>query len=121
MEPNQIVLYVKDIAASRAFYASVLEAPGIEPSPTFIVFPLSGGWTLALLSLESLAAVSGPVGGYELVFTLPDQQAVDAAAIAWKERGATIVEKPAELSFGYAFLAHDPDGNRLRVGYFPQG
>jgi predicted enzyme related to lactoylglutathione lyase len=121
MQPNQILLYVKDIAASRAFYAGVLDAPGIELTGTFSFFPLSGSWSLALLSQDSPTAASEASGGFELVFELSDRESVDPAADAWKERGATIVEPPTEFPFGYAFLATDPDGHKLRVGFFPQG
>jgi catechol 2,3-dioxygenase-like lactoylglutathione lyase family enzyme len=121
MEPNQTVLYVKDIATSRDFYTRVLGKDAIQPSPTFNFFPLKNGSTLALLQQGTGGVGTATMDGFELVFELPDREAVDRAAATWKEQGVRFVEEPTELPFGYAFIALDPDGTRLRPGYFPQG
>ena len=48
-------------------------------------------------------------------FALPDQAAVDALHDQWLERGATIIQSPTVVDFGYTFVAQDLDGHRLRA------
>lgn len=121
MQPNQIVIYVASKQVSQEFYAAVLEREFADLSPYFGVFALDGGWTLALLQHDGVEPPPTPAGGTELVFPLPDRAAVDATAAAWTERGVRLIQQPVEVRFGYTFVAVDPDGNRLRVGHFPQG
>jgi catechol 2,3-dioxygenase-like lactoylglutathione lyase family enzyme len=121
MEPDQIVLYVNDIDTSRAFYSTLLGIDATQSSPNFTFFSLKNGWTLALFKNDAPGSDPSPVGGFELVFELPNREAVDKAAAEWKAQGVSFAMEPTELPFGYAFIGLDPDGTRLRVGYFPQG
>jgi len=121
MQPNQIVRYVADKAKSGNFYEGILGQAFVDLSPNFGVFSLDGGWTLALLQTDGGAGTSPESGSSELVFSLDSKDQVDAAAREWKGRGVTLVSEPAEVPFGYTFVAQDPDGFLLRVGYFPQG
>ena len=121
MQPYQILYYVDDMQKSQQFYATILEQEGAQLSPVFHAFSLDGGWTLALLRRDGVEPEATPAGGSELIFSHPDRETVDATAAAWRKRGVRIVLDPVESRFGYSFVALDPDGNRLRVGYFPQG
>ena len=121
MEPNQVVVYVEDAEISREFYGSVLNIEGESLSPAFTVYPLKNGWTLALWLKGSAPMETPPAGGIELVFDLSDREAVDRTAAEWRARNVPFALEPVETPFGYSFIGLDPDGTRLRVGYFPQG
>ncbi len=54
-------------------------------------------------------------GGGELAFPVADRAAVLALHADWAGRGLPILQAPADLDFGYTFVALDPDGHRLRV------
>jgi catechol 2,3-dioxygenase-like lactoylglutathione lyase family enzyme len=114
-DPNFLVLYVDDPAASAAFYRDLLGREPVEASPTFVMFALDGGPMLGLWSrrtVEPAAAAGG--GGAELAVAVADG-AVDATFADWTGRGITIVQRPTTMDFGRTFVALDPDGHRLRV------
>jgi catechol 2,3-dioxygenase-like lactoylglutathione lyase family enzyme len=119
-DPNLIILYVKDPAASAAFYKELL---GREPSssfPTYVAFALEGGFTLGLWSIkrpaESLSPAPAEAGNRtELAFTVDDAASVEKLHGAWSARGVTIAQQPKTDVFGRTFVALDPDGHRLRV------
>ncbi len=121
MQPYQILYYVDDMQRSQQFYATILEQDGAQLSPVFHAFSLIGGWTLALLRRDGVETEVTPAGGTELIFSRPDREAVNTTATTWRERGVRIALDPVESRFGYSFVALDPDGNRLRIGYFPKG
>jgi catechol 2,3-dioxygenase-like lactoylglutathione lyase family enzyme len=114
-DPNFLVLYVDDPAASAAFYRDLLGREPVETSPTFVLFALDGGPMLGLWSRRTVepAAVAGG-GGAELAVAVADA-AVDATFADWTGRGMTIVQRPTTMDFGRTFVALDPDGHRLRV------
>ncbi len=110
------LLYVDSPATSANFYSRLLDKPPVELNPTFALFILDNGVKLGLWSrhsVEPATQVTG--GGGELGFPLPDNAAVDALHDQWLERGATIIQSPTVLDFGYTFVAQDLDGHRLRA------
>ena len=115
-DPNFVILYVDNPAASTAFYADLLGRPPAEASPTFAMFALESGVMLGLWSRHTVEPVPGaPSGGGEIAFALPDAGAVDRVHADWRRRGLTIVQAPVDLDFGHTFVALDPDRHRLRV------
>jgi predicted enzyme related to lactoylglutathione lyase len=111
--PNFVLFYVENPAASARFYERLLDRPPVEVSPTFALFALGSGTMLGLWSRHTVEPppAAGP-GGCELGFPLAE---VDAACAVWRDRGARIVQEPVDLDFGRTFVALDPDGHRLRV------
>lgn len=113
---HYFLLYVDSPATSANFYSRLLDTPPVELNPTFALFILDNGVKLGLWSrhtVEPAARLTG--GGGEVGFSLPDQAAVDALHAQWVARGATIIQSPSTLDFGYTFVAEDLDGHRLRA------
>ena len=113
---HYFLLYVDSPATSANFYSRLLDKPPVELNPTFALFILDHGVKLGLWSrhtVEPAAQATG--GGGEVGFSLPDTAAVDALHKQWVERGATILQSPTTLDFGYTFVAQDLDGHRLRA------
>ncbi|MGZ0713963.1 VOC family protein [Pseudomonas palleroniana] len=113
---HYFLLYVDSPATSANFYSRLLDTPPVELGPTFALFILDNGVKLGLWSrhtVEPAAQVTG--GGGEVGFSLPDKAAVDALHEHWLERGATIIQSPTAMDFGYTFVAQDLDGHRLRA------
>jgi catechol 2,3-dioxygenase-like lactoylglutathione lyase family enzyme len=111
-----VILYVENPLASAAFYERLLGRKPVEASPGFAMFPLDNGAKLGLWAaheIEPPASARG--GGAEIAFVAKDKAEVDARCAAWGAQGLTIALKPTKLDFGYAFVALDPDGHRLRV------
>ena len=120
-DPNFVILYVNDPPASAAFYADLLGRPAIESSPNFCMFALASGVMLGLWSRHTvLPAATAAGGGAELAFALDGIDAVRTTHADWKQRGLSIAQSPTAMDFGYAFVALDPDGHRLRV-FAPSG
>ena len=116
LNPNLILLYVRDPGKSAAFYKELL---GLEPSasfPTYIAFSLEGGFTLGLWSTQRVTPAPPESGNRtELAFMVKDNAIVEALYADWSKRGITIEQKPMTDVFGRTFVALDPDGHRLRV------
>ncbi|WP_395611099.1 VOC family protein [Pseudomonas sp. B22129] len=113
---HYFLLYVDSPATSANFYSRLLGKPPVELNPTFALFILDNGVKLGLWSrhtVEPAAKMTG--GGGEVGFSLPDNAAIDALHDLWVERGATIIQSPTTLDFGYTFVAEDLDGHRLRA------
>ena len=113
---HYFLLYVDSPATSANFYSRLLGKPPVELNPTFALFILDSGVKLGLWSrhtVEPAATITG--GGGEVGFSLPDNAAIDALHAQWVERGATIIQSPTTLDFGYTFVAEDLDGHRLRA------
>jgi catechol 2,3-dioxygenase-like lactoylglutathione lyase family enzyme len=115
-DPNFILLYVDNPAASAGFYTDLLGKPPVESSATFAMFALESGVMLGLWSRRTVApAATASPGAGELAFALADNTAVDRTFAAWRSRGLPIAQDPTDLDFGHTFVALDPDGHRLRV------
>jgi predicted enzyme related to lactoylglutathione lyase len=117
-----VVLYVDDMAKSKAFYTEVLGMIVVETvsSPTFLTLRCDGGSLLALQ--DKAAALMPPAredqpGGVELSFEVAD---VDETWRRWKEQGVAVVAEPVDLPFGRYFLAQDPEGHYLSAYHFAQ-
>ncbi len=119
---NNLLLYVADADASRAFYARLLGLDAVEASPTFALFALPSGLALGLWRRDGvLPAPDAPAGGCELGFRVASADEVDRIHALWQGRGASIVLPPIDLEFGRSFVARDPDGHRLRVYAMAEG
>lgn len=116
-DPNFIILYVDNPAASADFYAALLGKPPVESSPTFAMFALPSGVVLGLWSRHTVepAASATLGGGSEVAFAVGSKDEVTALYDAWTGRGLRVAQKPVDLDFGHTFVALDPDGHRLRV------
>lgn len=112
------ILYVRNPLESAAFYGRLLERQPLEQSPGFAMFALGGEGATGMLGLWKAADVqpaATPAGGAELCFTLATRAEVDACLARWEAQGARVLQRPADLDFGYTFTAADLDGHRLRV------
>jgi predicted enzyme related to lactoylglutathione lyase len=113
---HMTIFYVADAAASAAFYEKLLGRPPIEASPTFAMFAFDNHVTFGLWGRAGVEpAVTASGGGSEIVFTVPDRDAVDATCRDWASRGIAIAQMPVQMDFSYTFTAADPDGHRIRV------
>jgi catechol 2,3-dioxygenase-like lactoylglutathione lyase family enzyme len=109
---DHVGIHVRDIEASRAFYAAVLEPLGLRLSATgdggFCVdeFFVSGGRT--------------PTRGLHLAFQADSEQVVDRFHAAALAAGGTDNGPPGERAYHpgyYAAFALDPDGNNVEAVY----
>ncbi|WP_371765260.1 VOC family protein [Massilia sp.] len=116
LTPTYTILYVADPQASARLYGKLLDAPHVESSPTFVLFPLENGRMLGLWAKSDTVPAADFHGcGSELAFRVPDDAQVDALHGKWREAGLRILQAPTKVDFGYTFTAADPDGHRLRV------
>ena len=117
MKPSNFTLfYVKSPLESAAFYEKLLGVKPVELSPGFAMFAFPGGFKLGLwLDTDIQPSANGQIGGAEIMFDCDDDAAVDAVHTDWATKGATILQTPVAMDFGYTFTAADPDGHRLRV------
>ena len=114
--PNLIILYVKDPAKRAAFYTDLLGREPAASFPTYVAFPLDGGFMLGLWSSQTVNPAPSESGNRtELAFTVKDAAMVEALYADWGKRGITIAQEPMTAVFGRTFVALDPDGHRLRV------
>jgi catechol 2,3-dioxygenase-like lactoylglutathione lyase family enzyme len=117
--PSFILLYVREPAASVAFYENLLGRPAVESSTNFAMFAFDNGLKLGLWRDGDVAPKpTAPPGAAEIIFPFDDDKAVDSACADWRERGVRIAQEPTAMDFGYTFVALDPDGHRLR-GFAP--
>lgn len=111
-----VLLYVKDPAASSAFYKDLLDRPIVQSSPKFAMLPLGKDVMLGLWERDDVAPRTGQeTGGGEVAFSVANADAVRTTHDAWKARGLKIAQEPTAMNFGHTFVALDPDGHRLRV------
>ena len=110
-----ILVYVNDVAASEAFYASILGRRAVESSPTFAMLPAAPGLMLGLWKRSGVQPPASVAGGSEIAFTAADETEVDALYTKWRALGVKIVQATTRMDFGYTFVGIDPDGTRLRV------
>ena len=115
LEPSIVILYVNNLTKSREFYQDLLGIKSEELSPSFNQFTLSNGMCLGLKIKDTIEPpVTEKNGGGELAFTLDDPAKIDELFATLKIKGIAIAQPPTSMTFGYNFLAIDPDGNRLR-------
>jgi catechol 2,3-dioxygenase-like lactoylglutathione lyase family enzyme len=110
-----IMLYVGDIARSRAFYVDTLGLTIVPrlSSDEFVFLQLAGGSPMALQ--PATAAPEGmrtEPGGCELGFEVDD---VDTVYNAWKAREIPLVSEIVDMGAGRMFRLRDPDGRIINV------
>lgn len=116
LQPNIVIFYVENPAASAAFYRRLLGTDPLEQSPNFVMFALSSGMMFGLWSREEVVpVVQTSPGAAELAITLENHAAVEHALEEWRALGDIIAQEPIELDFGYGFAVRDPDGYTVRV------
>ncbi|MET0284467.1 MAG: VOC family protein [Polyangiales bacterium] len=114
--PNLVLLYVKDPAASAAFYELLFSQKPTALFPTYAAFELDNGLNVGLWSTSAKNFVSGGEGHRsELAFMVGDEAQVRGLLDAWQARGVTIEQPLHKAVFGPTFVATDPDGHRIRV------
>jgi len=106
-----VMIGVTDMDKSVAFYRDRLglDVAVVEPN---LAFAKAGSVTLGLS--KGLAAIANPVAGaVEIVFTVPD---VEAANAALKQRGVTFAREPRQVTATeWATNFTDPDGHHLSI------
>ncbi|MCW2476481.1 VOC family protein [Candidatus Symbiopectobacterium sp. NZEC151] len=118
------ILYASNVMKSADFYAGLFDITPVEKGPTFALFVFGNGFKLGLWSCYTVEPgvnqiASIPSG--EIVFTVQDKSEVDALYQTWgTQHQVTVIQKPAQLDFGYSFAVLDPDGHRLRVCFLEE-
>jgi catechol-2,3-dioxygenase len=115
IEPNVIVLYVDNLEISSQFYQDLLGKPPEESSETFHSFGLANGMSIGLKSKHAPIPGIEKNSNGELAFIVDNKKMLETLFESWQEKEINIVNAPSEVSYGYTFLAEDPDGTRLRV------
>lgn len=114
-DPDFVLLYVANPAASVAFYTDLLGRPPVESSANFAMFALASGVRFGLWARHTVEPAATGAGGGEIAFTVDDEKTVHALHADWAARGLPIAQPPTTMDFGRTFVALDPDGHRLRV------
>lgn len=120
-----ITLGVADVPRARAFYETLGWPLSGEPEDQ-VAFFRNAGSTLALYSLDGIAAEAGqdaaPAGSIRMIMAmnLESREAVDAALDEAVAAGGTLL-RPAQDRFwgGYSGYFADPDGHAWEVAYNP--
>lgn len=108
-----ILLFVEDPLASAAFYSKLFNLNPIEQYPTFALFAFKNGVMLGLWSKKTAEpTVTALAGATEIAFI---EENIDATYNQLLALGIPIAQKPTHMSFGYTFVALDPDGHRIRI------
>lgn len=113
---DHIQLVVRDLSASRTFYAAILDVLGV---------PMGGSseeyfWAdeLFVSTAESEAAQGRLTGRHHLAFQAQDRAMVDAFYRAALEHGGKDNGAPGERPYHpgyYAAFVLDPDGNNIEA------
>ncbi len=115
-KPSTLLQYVRDVAASAAFYSGILGTPPVEQTPGFALFLLGDGAALGLWQRDGvLPQVTAEAGAAELAMVAANPAEVQQLHDAWRALGVQITQAPVTLEFGHTFVGVDPDGHRLRV------
>ena len=120
-----VTLGVRDLEASRKFYAETLGWRISRPQEG-IVFFQAGGVVLALYPRQALAedALTPPEGsgfsGFTLACNAGSEAEVDALISDLRSKGVRIVKEPQKVFWGgYSSYFADPDGYLWEVAYNP--
>ena len=108
---DHVGIGVRDVEASRAFYAAILEPLGLCLSA------FDGGFCVDELYV---GGATTPTSGLHLAFQAESQEAVDRFHAAALAAGAIDNGAPGERSYHpgyYAAFALDPDGNNVEAVY----
>jgi predicted enzyme related to lactoylglutathione lyase len=111
--PDFITLQVRDLEASRRFYADVIGlTPSPEIRPNAVAFSTQPTGFAIRKSQVSLDVVSQLGHGIIIWFRTDDATALHKHL---KERGVPIVQDLADSPFGKTFTFRDPDGYLITV------
>ena len=128
---HHIDLTVRDLAASTPFYEALLGFLGytrVKHEAALQVWDLvEGGRLLGGVALRAAHSARPhdrySAGLHHLAFHAADRADVDRAHVVMKEKGAVILDAPADYpQYGagyYAVFVADPDGLKLEVVHFP--
>lgn len=112
------VIFVRDMAAMRRFYGSILGFPLLrELSPGWVEYGV-GGNTLTLAK-PHLTAADEPIptgsASLQLAFKVPVAD-VDRCADELALQGIDVLSPPTDRNFGHRTLFfRDPDGNLIEI------
>jgi predicted lactoylglutathione lyase len=118
-----VVLYVRDLQASIAFYRLLgLDVPDPEPERPVAAYT-EGGATRMIITTDPVAQRFDPTwvrparGGYQQVveFFVDGDPAVDAAWERLTSAGYKGTTAPGHLLGPYATMVEDPDGNVVLI------
>lgn len=113
---DHVQLVVRDLAASRRFYVTVMQVLAVElggEGPTFFWFD-----ELFVSTVDSPAASVGLTGRTHLAFQAKDRATVDRFHLAALAAGGSDNGPPGQRPYHpgyYAAFALDPDGNNIEV------
>ena len=111
--PDFITLHVRDLEASRRFYAEVIGLKASpEVRPNAIAFATKPAGFAIRQAQVDLDAVAQPGYGVIVWFRTDDAAALHARLI---ERSVPIVQALADGPFGKTFTFRDPDGYLITV------
>lgn len=114
--PNLFLIYVRDAAATTAFYSDLFEIKPTFTSPSYVAFEVAPGVLFALWSRRSEHAVPATPRTSEVGLMVPrSDSSVDQVYERWSAKGVHVVEEPHDDVFGRTFMITDPDGNLIRV------
>ena len=108
------ILRVQDMEKERRFYHEALGFPidEAQSDPHFVMLKTAGPAWLALEDVSNQPEKAAPAGSVEIGLIVED---VDRVWQEWKAQGVKLLTQPADLPFGRAFDACDPEGHCLTV------
>ena len=115
---DHVQLVVRDLEASRRFYAAVLKVLGIPID--FEADGMFGADELAISTADSEGAQGKLTGPTHLAFQAADRATVDAFHAAGLAGGGSDNGAPGERPYHpgyYAAFLLDPDGNNIEAVY----
>ncbi len=108
-----VILFVESPARSGAFYKKLLQREPLEASETFCLFQLDNGVQLGLWSRYTAEpTVTSYPATCEICFS---DEHVDKVYEAMLKEGIPMLQQITDMDFGRTFVAHDPDGHRIRI------
>jgi catechol 2,3-dioxygenase-like lactoylglutathione lyase family enzyme len=113
---NHVQLLVRDVAASRAFYAEWFGlGEAVHEEPDFVILRDAAGGLLALHAGRPAAAVEDAFHhSFHLGFQVPTAE--DVEAFHERARAAGLEELAFERAGGFSFArVRDPDGHAVEV------
>jgi len=113
--PNYLLLSVREPKASAELYNQLLGCAPVEFQDTFVLYVLAGGLKIGLWRDADIQPEPKPAGGIEVSFSETSRAALLATYAEWKNLGMKVLQEPAQMDFGFTFVASDPDGHRFRA------
>lgn len=119
---DHLVLHVRDLARSQAFYSAVLGPLGFVAGRRAGTF-VRGGLVIDLrpARVEGPAHERGAPGLDHVGFGAPSRAVVDALARSLAASGIAERRLNEFADGAYGLFVTDPDGHRVEVTYYPPG